>query len=88
MAPCLVLAMAGFLAVPLIVNTQGLDICGCGTIPGLLPFDSTNPATHPPGTVVNGTIVTLQTPPDGIFRFSSFFAQNHLNFTRNAANTL
>jgi hypothetical protein len=81
------LGLASLLAVPLIVDTQVLDICGCATIPGLQPFDSTNPATHPPGTTVNGTTVNIAVPPDGILRFSSLFARNHLTFQRNAANT-
>jgi hypothetical protein len=83
----LTLGVAALLAVPLIVDTQGLDICGCATIPGLQPFDSTNAATHPPGTTVNGTTVNIAVPADGILRFSSFFARNHLTFQRNAANT-
>lgn len=81
-----VIAFAIALA-PWAVDTQGLDICGCGSIPNLPAFDSTNPATHPPGTVVSGTTVFLQVPEDGIFRFSSFFARNHIKFLPNARNT-
>lgn len=72
---------------PWAVDTQVLDICGCGSIPNLQPFDSRNSATHPPGTVVNGTTITLQVPEDGIFRFSSFYARNHIKFSPNARNT-
>jgi hypothetical protein len=36
---------------------------------------------------VNGTTVNIAVPADGILRFSSFFARNHLTFQRNAANT-
>jgi hypothetical protein len=81
------LGVSALLAVPLIVDTQGLDICGCATIPGLQPFDSANPATHPPGTTVNGSTVNIAVPADGILRFSSFSAQHNLTFVRNAANT-
>ena len=72
---------------PWAVDTQVLDICGCGSIPNLPAFDSRNAATHPPGTVVSGTTVTLQVPEDGIFRFSSFYARNHIRFSRNVSNT-
>lgn len=81
-----VIAFAIVLA-PWAVDTQVLDICGCGSIPNLPAFDSRNAATHPPGTIVTGTTVTLQVPVDGIFRFSSFYARNHLKFTANARNT-
>jgi hypothetical protein len=53
----------------------------------LQPFDSRDPATHPPGTTVNSTTVNIAVPADGILRFSSFFARNHLTFLRNNANT-
>jgi hypothetical protein len=72
---------------PWAVDTQVLDICGCASIPNLPAFDSRNAATHPPGTVVSGTTVTLQVPEDGIFRFSSFSARNHIRFLPNARNS-
>ena len=67
---------------------QVLDICGCANTPGLQPFDSEIPATHPPGTVTSG-VFTIPLPPDGVLRFSSFrYARNQgLTFSRNAANT-
>ena len=54
-----VIALAIVLA-PWAVDTQVLDICGCGSIPNLPAFDSRDAATHPPGTVVSGSTVTLQ----------------------------
>jgi hypothetical protein len=78
--------MIAIVLAPWAVDTQVLDICGCGTIPNLQPFDSRDPATHPPGTVVSGTTVTLPVPPDGILRFSSFFAQNHIRFATGETN--
>lgn len=72
---------------PWMVGTQSLDICGCATIPDLKPFDSRDATTHPPGTIVSGTTLTLPVPEDGVLRFSSFFARNHIRFGRNAANT-
>lgn len=72
---------------PWAVDTQVRDICGCGSIPNLPAFDSRNAATHPPGTVVSDTTVTLQVPEDGIFRFSSFSARNHIRFSPNARNS-
>jgi hypothetical protein len=82
----LLLSVAALLAMPLIVDTQGVDICGCATIPGLQPFDSTNPDTHPPGTTISSTTLTIPVPADGILRFSSMFVRNHLRFQRNNAN--
>ena len=81
-----VIAFAIVLA-PWAVDTQVLDICGCGSIPNLPAFDSRNAATHPPGTIVSSTTVTLQVPEDGIFKFSSFYARNHIKFLRNARNS-
>lgn len=72
---------------PWVVGTQALDICGCATIPGLKAFDSRDPATHPPGTIVTASTVTLPLPEDGVLKFSSFFARHHIRFGRNAANT-
>jgi hypothetical protein len=69
-------------------EAQVLDICGCASVPGLQPFDSTSPATYPAGTSDNGSTITMTLPPDGIFRFSSFRVQNrHVAFARNAANS-
>ena len=69
-------------------EAQGIDLCGCATIPGLQPFDSTVSATLPPGTVDDGSNLTIPLPPDGIFRFSSFNLQSRfVRFVRNAANT-
>lgn len=68
------------------VTTQALDICGCGAIPGLQPFNAADPATHPPGTTDDGTTVTLPVPEDGIFRFSSFTASTNLAFRRGSSN--
>ena len=81
------LAFAAVLIAPDLVRTQVLDICGCGSIPNLPAFDSRDASTHPPGTVVTGTSVTLPVPEDGVLRFSRFFARNHIRFARNAANT-
>lgn len=81
-----VIALA-FVLAPWAVDTQVLDICGCGSIPNLPAFDSRNAATHPPGTIVSSTTVTLQVPEDGIFRFSSFSARNHIRFLPNARNS-
>jgi hypothetical protein len=87
----LTIAFASLLAAPLIVDTQGLDICGCATVPGLQPFDSRVQATYPPGTAIGGPFndwIIIPVPDDGIFKFSSFFVQNlHPVFKTNAANT-
>ena len=77
-----------FVLAPSTVGTQGFDICGCGSIPNLPAFDALDPATHPPGTVVNGVTVILKVPDDGIFRFSSFSARDrHIGFSPNAKNS-
>ncbi|MGE5243272.1 MAG: hypothetical protein ACM3SQ_03485 [Betaproteobacteria bacterium] len=82
-AACILLTAPAF-------EAQSLDICGCASVPNLQPFDTSNPATYPPGTSdsgFNGTL-TLPLPPDGVFRFSSFAVQNrNVTFVSNAANT-
>lgn len=83
----LIATVFGACLLPGHVATQALDICGCAAIPNLPAFDSRVPATHPPGTIVNGTTLSIPVPEDGILRFSSLFVRNHLNFIRNAANT-
>src|SRR6185436_11532459 len=77
-----------------VVAQQVLDICGCASTPGLTAFVAGDPTTYPPGTsgcsgpCTSGTIV-FTTPPDGIFRFSSFNATGgfHIRFSHNSANT-
>src|SRR5262245_41796259 len=82
-AACLVLASPAF-------HAQGLDICGCASVPNLQPFDSQHPATFPPGTSDQGIDgnITIPLPPDGILKFSSFnMLRRHVSFFRNAANS-
>jgi hypothetical protein len=80
-AACLLLLAPTF-------EAQGLDICGCASVPGLQPFDSSNASTFPPGTSDSSGTLTIPLPPDGILKFSSFTLQNrHVQFVRNAANT-
>lgn len=84
----LALVIGGILALPSVVNVQGLDICGCANFPGLQPFDSNNSATWPPGTTLSSTTFTIPLPPDGILRFSSFTSVNRFFvFNSNARNT-
>jgi len=67
-----------------------LDICGCATIQGLRPFDTSDPTTYPPGTSDQGTFgtITIPLPADGVLKFSSVKIQNRqVRFTTNAANT-
>jgi hypothetical protein len=69
-------------------EAQSLDLCGCATVPNLQPFDSTNPATFPPGTTDNGTTLTLQLPAGGVFTFSRMNVLNRsLTFSRNDTNS-
>lgn len=87
-AMALGIAAAALVLVAPAFQAQTIDICGCATIPGLQPFDSTDPATFPPGTSDSGSSITLPLPPGGVFKFSSFKVQNRsISFTRNAANT-
>jgi hypothetical protein len=82
------LGLASLLAAPLVVGTQGLDICGCATLPDLQAFDSRDPNTYPPGTTLSGDVLTIPLPADGILEFASFYLENrNLVFQRNAANT-
>jgi hypothetical protein len=60
-----------------VVAQAVLDLCGCAGTPGLLPFNASDPATYPPGTVgctspCDTGVITLPLPPDGVLRFSSF----------------
>lgn len=83
----LIAVASGLCLVPGHVATQALDICGCATIPGLQPFDTRDPATFPPGTLVNGSTLTVPVPEDGLLRFSSLYVSAHLNFQPNASNS-
>src|SRR5687767_7378681 len=75
--------VATLLALPLIVHTQ-VDLCGCATVPGLADFNSTIPATYPPGTVLNGITMTIPVPANGILMFKSWFSRHHIQFQLNA----
>ena len=87
-AVALVFATSCVVIGALALQAQGVDLCGCATLPNLQPFDSTNPATFPPGTSDNGNAITMALPSDGILKFSSFKVQNRqVSFVRNAANT-
>jgi hypothetical protein len=89
-AAALVLAAAGMLLAAPAFDAQGIDICGCATVPGLQPFDSSDPSTFPPGTTDTGAngSMSIPLPPDGILKFSRFNLQNRqLSFGANAANT-
>jgi hypothetical protein len=80
---------AGVLLAAPAFQAQGLDICGCASVPGLQPFDSQNPATFPPGTSDSGIdgSMTIPLPPDGILKFSSFnMLRRHVSFALSAAN--
>ena len=80
-AGCLVLWAPAF-------EAQSLDLCGCASVPNLQPFDSSNPATFPPGTSDNGSSLRIQVPPSGILRFSSFSIVNRqVSFTTNNLNS-
>lgn len=80
------LLFAGLLALPRSGAAQ-LDVCGCTGNPNSLgAFDTDNPATYPPGTVVTTKvgywyynqrygIITIPLPPDGVLVFSSFTAR-------------
>jgi hypothetical protein len=82
------LAAACALAVPAVVHVQGIDICGCATLPDLQPFDSTISSSWPPGTTDANSTLTIPLPPDGVLRFSSFRATTrNITFAPNAANT-
>ena len=52
----LALTIASVLLAVGLVQTQGLDICGCANFPGLQPFDAANSSTWPPGTTLSGNI--------------------------------
>ncbi|HEY2431355.1 MAG TPA: hypothetical protein VGI12_01690 [Vicinamibacterales bacterium] len=87
-AAAIVLTPVGFAA------QQIIDLCGCANTPGLQPFDAGTPSTYPAGTSgcaanCSGGTITLQVPPDGILRFTSFTVNGgfNLNFARNAANS-
>jgi hypothetical protein len=82
------LVAAFLLALPVIAEVQGLDICGCANFPGLTDFQSGVPSTWPPGTTLSGTTITFVLPPDGILRFRNFLSVNRFYaFQRNALNT-
>ena len=69
----LLLLVAGAVLTMPDVGQAALDICGCiGSPRSLGPFDTTNPATYPPGTRVQVQQIDLPVPPDGVFVFTSF----------------
>ena len=88
-AAMLLIAVGMLLAAPAF-DAQGIDICGCAAVPGLRPFDSSDPSTFPPGTSDGGfnSSLTIPLPPDGVLKFSRFSIQNRqVSFVSNAANT-
>jgi hypothetical protein len=98
--PAVALAALVALAAPAPARAQiALDVCGCAGLPAL-PFDSGDPATHPPGTPpidtsTNPDTLTLVMPDDGVFLFQSMIVRRNpatnesmrILFQQNAANT-
>ena len=84
------LVAACLLAIAPAFHAAALDICGCATIQGLHPFDTSDPTTYPPGTSDQGNTgtLTIPLPADGVLKFSSVRIVNrHVRFVTNAVNT-
>ena len=86
-------------ALGVVVSPQvQLDVCGCKNSPASLgSFDTADPATYPPGTMMtNINIMEIPLPPDGVMVFNSLNLVQRpqyigygltVRFIRNAANT-
>lgn len=80
------LALVSALTWPSASQAQ-LDICGCAGAPSLGAFDTADPASYPPGTTTNGSLITIPLPDDGVLVFDSLSVASFVQFGGNAANT-
>lgn len=87
-AAVIFIAAIGILLLAPTFEAQTVDLCGCGSVPGLRPFTTADPTTLPPFATDDGSNLVFTVPPDGILKYSSFSITNrHVFFRTNAANT-